>query len=156
VQGGREKRHTQSAPILWETNVLHGITLTTIYSMHTFRWLAEPMLYAVSQLIPKVVTQPRARPRARKVTYPSPTPRFAAPDSEDDPLVVAMAAATAAHFVLNVVTADEGSRTGKPGASTKGKARNRIRGREAAHLVCTPSKISPYLDYFCWAHTNGS
>jgi hypothetical protein len=49
----------QSYPNLWETNVLHVITLFTIYTMHTFRCLAPPMLYAVSQfLIPKVVTQP--------------------------------------------------------------------------------------------------
>jgi hypothetical protein len=94
-------------------------------------------------LIPKVVTQPRARPRARKVTYPSPTPRFAAPDSEDELLVVAMAAATAVQFILYVVTADEGSRPGKPGGSAKGKVRNRNRGREAARSVCAPSKSSP-------------
>jgi hypothetical protein len=101
------------------------------------------------------MTQPRARLRARKVTYPSPTPRFAAPDSEDELLVVAMAAATAAHFVVNVVIADEGSRPGKPGGSAKGKARNRNCGREAARSVCAPGKSSPQLDCLCWAHTVG-
>jgi hypothetical protein len=139
----------QSAPILWETNVLYGMILFTIYSMHTSRCLTGPMLYAISQfLIPKVVTQPRARPRARKVTYPSPTPRFAAPDSEDELLVVALAAATAGYFVLNVVTACEDSRPGNPGRSAKGKARIRNRGREAARSVCAPRKSSPHLDYF--------
>jgi hypothetical protein len=49
-------------------------------------------------------------------------PRFAAPDSEDELLVVVMAAATAAHFDLNVVTGDEGSRSAKPGGPAKGKA----------------------------------
>jgi hypothetical protein len=57
---------------------------------------------------------------------------IAAPDSEGELLVVAMAAATAAHFVLNFVTADEGSRSAKPGGYAKGKARTRNRGREAA------------------------
>jgi hypothetical protein len=110
-QEGRERRDMQSAPILWETNVLHVVTLITIYSVHTFRCLTAPMLYAVSRfLIANVVTQPRARLRDRKVTCPCPTPRFAAPHSEDELLVVVMPAANAAHFVLNVVTADEDSR----------------------------------------------
>jgi hypothetical protein len=131
-------------------------TLITIYSVHTFRCLTAPMLYAVSRfVIAKVVTQPRARLRDRKVTYLSPTPRFATPDLEDELLVLAMAAANVAHFVLNVVTADEGSRPGKPGGSANGKARNRNRGREAARSVCAPRKSSPHLDYFCWAHTDG-
>jgi hypothetical protein len=60
---------------------------------------------------------------------------IAAPDSEHELLVVAMAAATAAHLVLNVVTADEGSRSAKPGGSAKGKARTWNRGREAARSV---------------------
>jgi hypothetical protein len=107
-------------------------------------------------LDPKGRDSAKRSSRPRKGTYPSPTLRYAAPDSEDELLVVAVAAATAAHFVLNVMTADEGSRPGKPGGSAKGKARNRNRGREATRSVCSPSKISPPLDYFCRAHTDGS
>jgi hypothetical protein len=38
---------------LWETKVLHVITLITIYSVQTFRCLTAPMLYAVSRFDPK-------------------------------------------------------------------------------------------------------
>jgi hypothetical protein len=53
--------------------------------------------------------------------YPSPAPRFAVPDSKEESLVVAKAAATAAPFFLNVVTADDGSRPGKSGGSGEGE-----------------------------------
>jgi hypothetical protein len=74
--------------------------------------------------------------------------QFTAPDADDELLVLAIAAATAAQFFLNIVTADDGRRPGKPGESAKGKARNRNRGWEAGETRLD-------LDYFCWAHIDG-
>jgi hypothetical protein len=64
---------------------------------------------------------------------------------------MAMAAANVAHFVLNVVTADEGSRPGKPGGSARGRRETGVAGgKRPAH--CAPSKSSPGVDYFSWAN----
>jgi hypothetical protein len=139
----------QSTSMLWEAKVLGNTFNYFLQHAHL------PLSGSTHALRRFTILDPKSRDPA--MGSPSGTEsdmsvsnasHFAAPDSDDELLVVAMAANSAADFFLNVVTAEEGSRPRNPGGSAKGRARNRNRGREAAEMRLD-------LDKFRWAHTSG-